>query len=75
MSSTTYHLVLEALKKKGELTDSELLKVLKEANKHVTMRELYDALMRLEVKGVVYVSSLAKKGKMVRLVSRSGGGL
>ena len=62
-----FHLIVDALKRKGTLSDSELLKALKENNEGLTMEDLYDALMRLEVRGLVYVSGTTRSGKTVSL--------
>ena len=61
------HTVLvEALVKRGgNSTDTELLGDLKKSYGEISLRELNKTLMRLEVDGVIHVSSLTKNMKRV----------
>ncbi len=58
--------LVEALvKRSGNSTDTELLGDLKKSYGEVSLRELNKTLMRLEVDGVIHVSSLTKNMKRV----------
>jgi DNA-binding PadR family transcriptional regulator len=63
--------VVEILKKKDAMSDEDLLSSLKESGfSDVGFGELNRALLRLEVEGVVYVSSLARGKRRVELRKR-----
>lgn len=64
--------IVEILEKKGSLTDVELLEALKSSSayKDLSFSELNKTLMRMEIAGVIYVSSLTKGRRLVQLVKK-----
>jgi len=62
--------IVEVLEKKGPMTDAELLDLLKETHEDLGFGMLNQTLMRMEVEGKVYVSSLTKGKRRVELVKR-----
>ncbi len=56
------------LKKGGASTDTELCTALEKSRGDMNFRELNRELMRLEVDGVIQVSSLTKNKRRVELV-------
>ena len=65
--------VVEALDKKGPMTDAELLDLLKETYQDLGFGMLNQTLLKMEVLGKVYVSSLTKGKRRVELVKRKEG--
>jgi hypothetical protein len=63
--------IVEVLKRKGALSDDDLLSSLKETGfEDVSFGQLNKVLLRLEVEGIVYVSSLARGKRRVELRER-----
>jgi hypothetical protein len=62
--------IVEALDKKGPMTDAELLGLLKETHADIGFGMLNQTLLKMEVLGKVYVSSLTKGKRRVELVKR-----
>jgi len=62
--------IVEVLEKKGPMTDAELLDLLKETHEDLGFGMLNQALMKMEVGGKVYVSSLTKGKRRVELMKR-----
>jgi len=62
--------IVEVLEKKGPMTDAELLDILKETHGDLGFGMLNQMLMKMEVEGKVYVSSLTKGKRRVELVKR-----
>ena len=62
--------IVEVLEKKGPMTDAELLDLLKETHGDLGFGMLNQMLMKMEVEGKVYVSSLTKGKRRVELVKR-----
>jgi len=62
--------IIEVLEKKGPMTDAELLDLLKETHEDLGFGVLNQTLMRMEVEGKVYVSSLTRGKRRVELVKR-----
>jgi hypothetical protein len=62
--------IVETLEKKGPMTDTELLDVLKESYSDLGFGMLNQTLLKMEVSGKVYVSSLTKGKRRVELVKR-----
>jgi len=62
--------IVEVLEKKGPVTDAELLDLLKETHEDLGFGTLNQTLMRMEVEGKIYVSSLTKGKRRVELVKR-----
>jgi DNA-binding HxlR family transcriptional regulator len=58
-------LVEVLLKRGGSSTDTELLDALKKSYGELSLRELNKTLMRLEVDGIIHVSTLTKNKKRV----------
>jgi hypothetical protein len=61
--------VVEALQRKGPLTDGDLLDQVKESYGDISFRELNSILLKLEIKGVLRVSRLMKGKRRVELVA------
>ena len=62
--------IVEVLEKKGAMTDTELFDLLKERHGDLGFGDLNKILMKMEVAGLVYVSSLTKGKRRVELVKR-----
>ncbi len=62
--------VVEILEKKGAMTDAELFDALRETHEDLGFGALNKTLMKMEVQGKVYVSSLTKGKRRVELVKR-----
>jgi len=62
--------IVEVLEKKGPVTDVELLDLLKETHEDLGFGMLNQTLMKMEVEGKVYVSSLTKGKRRVELMKR-----
>jgi len=62
--------IVEVLEKKGAMTDEELFDVLKETHEDLGFGALNKTLMKMEVQGKVYVSSLTKGKRRVELAKR-----
>ena len=62
--------IVEILEKKGAMTDEELFDVLRETYEDLGFGALNKTLMKLEVQGEIYVSSLTKGKRRVELVKR-----
>jgi Fe2+ or Zn2+ uptake regulation protein len=62
--------IVEVLEKKGPMTDAELLDLLRETYQDLGFGMLNQTLLKMEVLGKVYVSSLTKGKRRVELVKR-----
>jgi hypothetical protein len=62
--------IVEVLEKKGAMTDDELFDVVRETHEDLGFGVLNKTLMKMEVQGMVYVSSLTKGKRRVELVKR-----
>jgi Fe2+ or Zn2+ uptake regulation protein len=62
--------IIEVLDKKGAMTDEELFDLLRETHEDLGFGALNQTLMKMEVQGKVYVSSLTKGKRRVELVKR-----
>jgi len=62
--------IVEVLEKKGAMTDEELYDLLRETHEDLGFGALNQTLMKMEVQGKVYVSSLTKGKRRVELVKR-----
>jgi len=60
--------MVEALEKKGSMTDIDLLKDLRSSFGEVSFRELNRELMKLELAGILRVSRLTKGKRQVELI-------
>ncbi len=59
--------IVEILDRKGPLTDVELYDLLKESYENIGFGDLNTTLMRMEIEGKVYVSSLTRGKRRVEL--------
>lgn len=62
--------IIEILEKKKSMVDKELLKELEGRCGELSLRELNNALMKLEILGIIRVSRLVKGRRMVELARR-----
>jgi hypothetical protein len=62
--------IVEILEKKGAMTDEELFDVLRETREDLGFEALNKTLMKMEVQGKIYVSSLTKGKRRVELIKR-----
>jgi len=62
-----YTAIVEILERKGSLNDSELLDLVRQDYEEIGFADLNKALLRLEVEGRVYVSTLSKGKRRVEL--------
>jgi len=62
--------IVEMLEKKGAMTDEELFDLLRETHEDLGFGALNKTLMKMEVQGKIYVSSLTKGKRRVELVKR-----
>lgn len=60
--------IIEKLERKGTSVDEKLLKEVKKSYGDISYREFYDALMRLELKGLIRVYKLTKGKCNIELV-------
>jgi len=64
--------IVEALEKKKSMIDKdELLKEIKEKYGEISFKELNNALLKLEVLGIIKVSRLTKGKRIVELAKNS----
>ena len=61
--------VVEALQRKGALTDGDLLDQVRESYGDISFRELNSVLLKLEINGILRVSRLMKGKRRVELVA------
>lgn len=61
--------LLEILKKKGAMTETELLDALGEELEDLGSRDLNELLLRLEVSGKIRTTSLARGKKRIELIA------
>ena len=62
--------IVEILEKKGPLTDMELYDLVREKHEDVGFGVLNRTLMKMEIGGKIYVSTLTKGKRRVQLVER-----
>jgi len=65
-----YTEIMEFLKRKGPMTDLELFDLLKGSNEGIGYSDLNKTLMRMEIEGKIYVSSLTKGKRRVELTEK-----
>ncbi len=63
-----YTTIVEILERKGPLTDVKLYDLIKETHGEAGFGDLNKTLMRLEIQGKVYVSTLTKGKRRVELI-------
>lgn len=66
---SAYYVLLEALKKKGAMTDTELFEYLSEEFKDLGFRDFNEMLLRLEIAGKIRTTSLVREKKRVELIA------
>jgi hypothetical protein len=64
---------MEVLERKGPLTDVELYDLLKDNHTGIGFGNLNKTLMRMEIEGKIYVSTLTKGKRRVELIKRKEG--
>ncbi|MEM3702867.1 MAG: hypothetical protein QXX79_00370 [Candidatus Bathyarchaeia archaeon] len=64
-----YYVLLEILRKKGAMTDTELFEFLSEEFKDIGYKDFNEALMRLEIAGKIRTTSLVRGKKRVELLT------
>jgi hypothetical protein len=65
-----YATVIEVLREKGSITDSELFDALRAFYREIGFDDLNKTLMQMEVTGLISVSSLAKDKRLVQLTKK-----
>jgi hypothetical protein len=65
----TYYVILEVLKKKGAMTDTELFEYIAEEYKDLGFKDFNELLLRLEIAGKIRTTSLARGKKRVELIT------
>jgi hypothetical protein len=65
-----YTTIVEILERKGPLTDVELYDLVKENYEGIGFGDLNKTLMRMEIEGKIYVSTLTKGKRRVELIER-----
>jgi len=66
-------IIIEILKRKGSLTDVDLLETLKSSfslYRDLSFNELNKTLMKMEITGLISVSSLTKGRRLVQLAKK-----
>jgi len=66
-------IIVEILEKKGALTDTELYDLVREKHEDVGFGVLNRTLMKMEIEGKVYVSTLTKGKRRVQLTEHKEG--
>jgi hypothetical protein len=64
-----HYVLLEILKKKGAMTDSELYEAISEDFEDLGFKDLNELLMRLEIAGKIRTTSLTRGKKRIELVT------
>jgi hypothetical protein len=64
-----YYFLLEILKKKGALTDTELFEDLSEEFKDLGFKDFNELLMRLEISGRIRTASMVRGKRRIELVT------
>ncbi len=65
-----YTAVIELLQRKGPMTDVELYNMIKDLHGELGFNVLNKELMKLELKGIIHVSALARGKRQVELVKK-----
>jgi len=64
--------IVEILERKGPLTDEELYDFLKESYEDMGFGSFNKTLMKMEIEGKIYVSTLARGKRRVELIAKKG---
>jgi hypothetical protein len=67
-----YTEIVELLERKGPMTDLELYDLVRASNETVGYSDLNKTLMRMEIEGKIYVSTLTKGKRRVELIAKKG---
>jgi len=67
-----YTEIVELLEKKGNMTDLDLYDLVRASNETVGYSEFNKTLMRMEIEGKIYVSTLTKGKRRVELTAKEG---
>mgnify|MGYP000029316323 CR=1 FL=1 len=62
-----YLTIIEILQEKNSITDEELLEMLKAFYKEIGIDDLNRTLMRMEISGLIHVSSLTRGRRLIQL--------
>ncbi|MEM2995084.1 MAG: hypothetical protein QXI91_03585 [Candidatus Bathyarchaeia archaeon] len=62
-----YYVLMEILKKKGAMTDTELFEALNEEFKDLGFKDFNQLLMRLEISGKIRTTSMTRGKRRVEL--------
>jgi hypothetical protein len=65
-----YVTAIEILQDKGSISDVELFDALRAFYKEIGLEDLEKTLMRMEITGLVSVSSLTKDRRLVQLIKK-----
>jgi len=65
-----YTQIKELLERKGPMTDVDLFDLVKGTHECVGFSELNKTLMRMEIEGIIYVSTRTKNKRRVELTER-----
>jgi len=65
-----YVTVIEILREKGSISDTELFDALRAFYKEIGLDDLEKTLMQMEVTGLISVSSLTKDKRLVQLIKK-----
>lgn len=66
-----YMSIVEILEKRGPLTDMELFDALKENYEDIGFGDVNQTLMEMEIRGKIYVSTLARGKRRVELKTKA----
>jgi hypothetical protein len=67
-----YTEIVELLERKGPMTDLELYDLVRTSNETVGYSNFNKTLMRMEIEGKIYVSTLTKGKRRVELTEKEG---
>jgi hypothetical protein len=67
-----YTEIVELLERKGPMTDLELYDLVRVSNETIGYSDFNKTLMRMEIKGKIYVSTLTKGKRRVELTEKEG---
>lgn len=65
----THYFLLEILKKKGAMADTELFEALADEFKDLGFKDFNELLMRLEISGKIRATSMARGKRRIELVT------
>jgi hypothetical protein len=65
-----YLTIIEILQEKGSISDVELFDALRAFYKEIGLEDLDKTLMRMEITGLISVSSLTKDRRLVQLIKK-----